>query len=829
MDPLIIEQPVSGNLPAALTLNDELSTAVRRTVLELDAITGWRCSALLFSRTSGCVKSQTAPHLPGRFCDALAAICTIGNVQSAVNRVDSGPTSFAKKSVGRDFLDRVRVLADCHGLSFCGSAPVWDGTGAMAGWAAAFGDRGNRSSPSNPQPIERAAQLLAIAIEQQLNRERQATHDAWLFDKTRTLEATFERMEEGLMVVSPTRIVELCNRRATELLDLPLDLMRTKPPFEVVLEHQWSKGDFSLTPDHIREFVRAGGILDTPQRYQRTRPNGRVIEVHSVPLEGGGVLRTYTDVTDRERNVNALRESEERLQRALDASHLALWDLDMTTGEVYLSDTWAEMLGSPRCETRTSFEALAASVPDDDQLRVAQAMSTAFRNLNVSYSVEHRVRRPDGQMLWVHSQGRAVEIGADGRVRRAVGTNRDITESKRSEAAQRSLEDQLRESQRLEAVGTLAGGIAHDFNNIIAAILGNVMLARAELRPDHPAQTSLKQIEKAGQRARSVVRQILTFSRQQQEERFTVSLRPIVEETVSMLRSVVSESVTVRTILTDQRLAVTGNPTQLQQVLMNLVTNASQALREGTGSITIGLEECLNGPPVLIPPLGLPTGAVYAHIWVRDDGIGMSEETQRRIFEPFFTTKAVVKGTGLGLAVVLGIVQAHAGSIGVTSAVGQGSTFDLYLPLVDSLSAPMPLEPSGDMVARGRGEHVLYVDDDEVMVLMVEGLLKRLGYRATCTLNAREAIEIASRDFAAVDVVVSDYNMPHCSGLDLALALSKVRPRLPVAISSGYVSDELRARAKESGVFAILQKERTLEDLGDIVFAALESTRRRSQ
>ncbi len=823
MDPLTIDQPASANLPAASPSDDELLSALRGTVLQLEATSGWRCSAVLFNQITGRIQTRTAPHLPGPFCDDLAALCTIRNVVGIGNRTEDRPT--LENSVGKVFLDRVRELADSQGMSFYGSTPLWDGTGAIAGWLAAFGCPLD-SPPESLEPLARASQLLAIAIERQRTIQQQAEREVALLERTRTLEATLEKMGQGVMVVSPNRIVELCNRRAIELLDLPPDLMRAKPRFEAVLEHQWAKGDFSHTSEQLREFVHAGGILDTPQRYQRTRPNGRVIEVHSVPLEGGGVLRTYTDVTDRERDVQAVRDSQERLQRALDASRLALWDLDMTTGEVYLSDTWAEMLGSPRCETRTTFEALTASVPDEDQLRIAQAMSAAFRDLNVSYSVEHRVRRPDGQMLWVHSQGRAVEIGADGRVRRAVGTNRDITEAKRSVEAQRSLEGQLRESQRLEAVGTLAGGIAHDFNNIIAAILGNAALARGELGREHPAQTFLKQIDKAGQRARSVVQQILTFSRQQQEELSTVSLRPIVEETVSMLRSVVNGSVRVQTILPDQRLAVTGNPTQLQQVLMNLVTNAWQALPGGAGSITIGLEECIGAPSAPAGRPGGPMGAAHAHIWVRDDGHGMSEETQRRIFEPFFTTKAVVKGTGLGLAVVLGIVQAHAGSISVTSAVNNGSTFNLYLPLVDSLSAPMPLELGGDTVSRGRGEHVLYVDDDEVMALMVEELLKRLGYRTTYTLNPLDAIDIANRDSAAVDVVISDYNMPNFSGLDLALALSKSKPGIPVAISSGYVSDELRQNAKEIGVFAILQKERTLEDLGDVVFAALKSARR---
>jgi CheY-like chemotaxis protein len=208
---------------------------------------------------------------------------------------------------------------------------------------------------------------------------------------------------------------------------------------------------------------------------------------------------------------------------------------------------------------------------------------------------------------------------------------------------------------------------------------------------------------------------------------------------------------------------------------------------------------------------------------VRDDGCGMDDDTRQRIFEPFFTTKAIGQGTGLGLAVAHGIVEAHGGGIVVESAVGHGSTFNLYLPLADPASQPPPAESVAASPVRGHGQHVLYVDDDEVMAVMVHGLLQRLGYRATCTLDAQEAIALVARDPEDVDLVVTDFNMPNCSGLDVARALASIRPSLPVAISSGYVSDELRVRAAALGVRAVMQKEHTLEELGALVHAALET------
>jgi signal transduction histidine kinase/CheY-like chemotaxis protein len=444
------------------------------------------------------------------------------------------------------------------------------------------------------------------------------------------------------------------------------------------------------TPEDLRQFVRAGGILDEPQRYERRRPNGLVIEVQSVPIAGGGVLRTYTDVTDR----------------------------------------------------------------------------------------------------------------------------------KRAEATRLVLEAQLLEARKLEAIGTLAGGIAHDFNNILAAILGNVALARVDLEGGHPAQPFLEQIGKAGQRARSLVQQILAFSRQQPTEFVAVSLRRLIEETVAMLRPTAGPSVSLRSIVPDTSLAVQGNPTQLQQVLMNLGTNALHALRDGMGHIEIGLEPIQFAKEGRPPPAGLSPGS-YAHLWVTDDGIGMSDEVRQRIFEPFFTTKPVGQGTGLGLAVVHGIVETHGGTIEVSSVVGQGSRFDLYLPLTDPDTGPAPLDEIGLGSARGSGQHVLYVDDDEVMALMAQGLLQRLGYRVTVSPGAQEAIDTVTRDPEAFDLVVTDFNMPKHSGLDVVRALAGIRPSLPVVISSGYVSEELRANASALGVRAVMQKEHTLEELGALVHEVL--------
>ena len=802
-----------------------LSSILHSVVRDVECRCGWTCSIMLVDASGEFLVTGAAPSLPEVFNRAVAGIGI------ALDQGSSGAAAYSKMRVICEDIRTdprwmaCREVAETVGLRSCWSEPILGQGGKVLGIFAAYHRQPCLPSPDDGDDLGMAAQFTAIAIEH--DRAAQALHasDALLLAKSHRLEATLERMEQGLMMVNPDRVVEVCNRKAIELLGLPAELMASRPTFAQVLEFQWSQDEFAHTPADILEFVRSGGILDRPQCYERVRPNGRTIEILSVPISGGGVLRTYSDITERKRAEQALRDSEERLQRALDASRLALWDLDLNSGDIYLSEAWSEMLGGERAVTRTTFETLTAMVPDEDQALIAVAMQDALRGLTPSYSVEHRVRRPDGQVLWVLSQGRVVERGADGRVLRAVGTNRDVTGRKRAEAAQQVLESRLREAQKLEAIGTLAGGIAHDFNNILAAILGNVAFARQDIGEDHAVQSYLEQINRAGLRARSLVQQILAFSRRQPVEFVSVRLRPIVEETISMLRSTVGKTVELRAVLPDVKLSAMANPTQLQQVLLNLGTNAWHALPEGVGLIEIGLQErAFDASDSTGQRVGLAPGR-YAHLWVRDNGHGMDEETRERIFEPFFTTKAVDQGTGLGLAVAHGTIDAHGGAIEVTSVVGEGSTFDLYLPLIDHQTANMPLETDPADPLHGRGQHVLYIDDDDVMALMVQGLLQRLGYRATVALDAKEAIAFVARDPAAVDLVVTDFNMPTWSGLDVARAFIRIRPDLPVAISSGFVSDELRSSAHDLGVVAVMQKERTLEELGALVHAALSPSR----
>ena len=380
-------------------------------------------------------------------------------------------------------------------------------------------------------------------------------------------------------------------------------------------------------------------------------------------------------------------------------------------------------------------------------------------------------------------------------------------------------ETQLHQAQKMESLGTLAGGIAHDFNNILGAILGNIELAMLDLEPHHPVQAALGEIQLASLRARDLVRQILTFSRRRPQHLENMALKPIVEETFRLLRATLPAGVELRQDLPEAPLYVHADATQLQQVLMNLCTNAWHALDDKAGRIVIGLE-AVDIDALDARARGLDTGA-YAHLWVKDTGSGMDAGTLERVFEPFFTTKSTGQGTGLGLSVVHGIVAAHHGSITVDTLLGEGSTFHVLLP-ANSEPLASPADHERATLADAHGEHVVYLDDDETVMLVMLRILERAGYRCSGFLEASAALAFIRDAPASVDVFITDYNMPGRSGLDVAREVAALSPGLPIAISTGLITDELRERARALGVSAVIQKENAFREIVPLVRRLLE-------
>ncbi|WP_416759991.1 ATP-binding protein [Roseateles sp. So40a] len=395
----------------------------------------------------------------------------------------------------------------------------------------------------------------------------------------------------------------------------------------------------------------------------------------------------------------------------------------------------------------------------------------------------------------------------------------DITTRKADELTRVDLEEKLMRIQRMESLGTLAGGVAHDFNNILAAILGHAGMMLDELPATSPLRGHMQQIKRAGDRARDIVQRILAYARGSSHELAQHRLRPLVEDSIGLLRSTLPATVRLTVDLHDDSVA-TVDPAEVQQVVMNLCTNAWQAMPGGHGQLTIALREVQFDVPHAFT-IGRVAPTRYAELSVRDDGHGMGEDVIQRLFEPFFSTKPRGQGTGLGLHIVNGIVHAHGGAIDVQSRPGMGTLFAIYLPVTAGEGAPLDTAALTKVAEPGEGEHVVYVDDDPIVLLMVEALLKKAGYDVRTYAEPTECLGDVEQGRAPMQLLITDFNMPGMNGLELALAVRAALPRVPVIITTGYIGDELTDAADRMGGVAVLQKERSFEELVELTALAL--------
>ncbi len=381
---------------------------------------------------------------------------------------------------------------------------------------------------------------------------------------------------------------------------------------------------------------------------------------------------------------------------------------------------------------------------------------------------------------------------------------RDISDRKQ-------MEQTMMRAEKMQALGTLAGGIAHDFNNILLAVSGNAKLALNELQQDHPARVSVLEIAKAGSRATALTRKILSFSRQDETKRLAIHVAPVVAEALSLLRSTLPVRIEIRAQLPKDLPPICADASQIHQIIVNLATNAADAIGDRPGVLE------LSASPIHMSGEGYGMSSKlapgpYVRLSVKDTGPGIDKKSMARIFEPFFTTKPQGRGTGMGLAIVEGIMKNHLGEVTVYSEGGKGTVFHLYFPVAQG----SPAEVQTPVAAPpGQGQHILYVDDEEPLVMLVTRTLKSLGYEVTGFTDPIAALRIVRERPSDFDAVVTDLSMPTMSGTDLTRELLRIRSDLPVILTTGYIRSQDQELARQAGVRELILKPDTVEELGN--------------
>jgi PAS domain S-box-containing protein len=622
----------------------------------------------------------------------------------------------------------------------------------------------------------------------------------------------------GIVVVNRHGQITFANPQAEKILGLTKEAI-TQRTYNDLAWHITDLGGGPF-PDEELPFRR---VLATRQpvtdiRHAIQGPDGRrvLLSVNGAPLldaagELEGAAFTVSDITERVQAETALRESEARFREIAETIEEVFWITDPTnTRMFYVSPAYEKIWGRSCASLYASPRAWLEAIHSDDRERLRRATETGLASRD--YDETYRIVRPDGALRWIRDRAFPVR-NASGEIVRIVGVARDITEH-------RQLEEQLRQSQKMDAIGQLAGGVAHDFNNILAVIMMQAELTGMAQNLPEEVREGLRQIRAAAERAANLTRQLLLFSRKQVMQSRELDLNDVVTSLAKMLQRIIGEDVRLQLHLHPRPLTIRADAGMLDQVLMNLVVNARDAMPGGGRVVIETGEKDFSAAEVA----SMPDASPGRHVCLRvaDTGSGIAPENLARIFEPFFTTKEPGKGTGLGLATVFGIVKQHGGWITVESAVGQGTTFQVYLPALEAAAAAAAA--AARPAPRGGSETILLVEDDASVRALTRHVLERAGYRVLEAANGVEALARAEQHRDGIQLLLTDIVMPEgVSGRELAARLMAGHPKLRVVFISGYSAEiagrELALRAGQN----FLQKPAAPHELLETIRRCLDS------
>jgi len=584
-------------------------------------------------------------------------------------------------------------------------------------------------------------------------------------------------------------------------------------------------GQIASPIDGRRDFIAVSRVRGTPLvlavtrevdvalhgwRDQATRLGARTLLVSLLGVLA--IVALLRQLRRVETSEQALRESEQRYALAMEGANEGHWDWDIASDRLFLSPKmkiWAGLGGDSLVNTRTKWLAQIVIHPED-RVRFDTALRDHFEARTPRYECEYRLRQPDGQWRWLLSRGRCLRQ-ANGQPYRFVGSSIDITAEKQAQTDKENLEGQLRQSQKMEAIGTLAGGIAHDFNNILGAILGYGELAHQHSAEGSALRRYLDNVLHAAGRAKSLVDRILGFSRSGLGERAPVHVQAIIQETLELLAASMPGEIRLEQKLLAGNAAVIGDATQLHQVVMNLCTNALHAMEHG-GVLGVALTRIDLGEPRALSRGTLAPGP-HLRLTVSDTGSGIPPQVFERMFDPFFTTKGVGEGTGLGLSVVHGIVTDLGGAIEVSTTAGQGTTFEIWLPIRGEIDDSC--DEQARELPRGHGAVVMIVDDEPALVALAEEMLAELGYEPVGFNSSVSALRAFRDEPKRFDLILTDEAMPDLVGTEFARQIRQLAPAIPIVLMSGYGGSQLAERAAAIGINEVLRKPLQRRDLAE--------------
>jgi PAS domain S-box-containing protein len=669
------------------------------------------------------------------------------------------------------------------------------------------------------KPTYEALEQQVLELEKADFDRKQA--DEALYRKTALLEAQLDSSIDGILVVDAQGKNILQNQRTVELWKIPQHIADNNDD-ETQVQHVMG---MTKNPEQfVKKIAHLYKHPDESSRDEVELTDGTVFDRYSASLVGKdgqnfGRIWTFRDITERKKAEREIIQQKQKAERYLNLAGVMFIGLDID-GNINLANRKA-------CEV---LECDAADIIGQNWFdnfipsNVRDNVRSVFNKLingeieSVEY-YENTIVSMNGKEKTIAWHNTDI-TGDDGKIIGTLGSGEDITDK-------RELESQLRQTQKMESMGTLAGGIAHDFNNILSPIMIHSEMAMMELPSGSPLQQNMKQIFEAGERARDLVKQILTFARRHEKERIPLKISRILKEAINLLRSTIPTTIDIQYHINSEQDTVLADPTQMNQIIINLCTNAAHSMEEKGGILEVTLtnenldSESTNRFPGLEPGRNLK-------LTVRDTGQGIEPQFMGRIFEPYFTTKDIGKGTGMGLSIVHGIVKSYGGDVTVESEAGIGTSFHVYLPLVEGDEDILETVKELGQLPTGT-ERILFVDDEKGGIDAIQPMLEKLGYKVTARTSSIEALEAFRNNPQRFDLVITDMTMPNMTGKDLAKELMSIRPDVPIILCTGFSEKIDERRAEEMGIRAYVMKPIAMRQIANTIREVLDNKERSSQ